>query len=483
MKKMNFIKTLKKKSVLFVFSLFILLGVCVFLYKIPFFSNDYEKVKTKSGLTILFMEDKSLPFIKYSISFFKAGADYNFKNKSGLSTLTAYLMEQGAGGLSSEKLQKELNQLGIALDIDVGRQSVDFTLSGLSWHGEKIWDLFVKVLTEPHFQKEELDILRKQLLDRRLKKLDGVGFVASEVWKKSIFSNAFGEPMDGSIQSLKDITLEDIKEFYKKQIYEGEPLLSVVGQYNKELKKKIISFFEKNFSYQAKKDQKEFFPNSKAQGILLTKKDLVQAKVILGYPISSFPVDNPREFLTLRVANYILSGGMSSRLFIGLREEKSLTYGAYSRFLVGKFYGYFVLSGSTKTISVRAFLKETLVILKKFHDRGVHLEEFQRTKQSLKSQFLQDRETSEDRLNQIAYYNYYLGVKPKFLKNYLNILKDISMSEVNRMIKKFILSKPLHVVVYGHPSLQTQLKDLEGFPALQTISFEDYFKEDLNSSK
>ena len=111
-----------------------------------------------------------MPSIQYRVLFPKAGPDYDFEGKSGLSYLTAYLSEQGAGGLNSEALQEELNQLGTALEISVNRQTVSISLSGLSWHGEKLWNLFGKVLTEPHFQDEEMEILRKQILEARLKR-------------------------------------------------------------------------------------------------------------------------------------------------------------------------------------------------------------------------------------------------------------------------------------------------------------------------
>ncbi len=466
-------------------TLIILLGGFVLLKKsklfdIDKFSSAYEEIQTDSGLKVLFSRDDSLPFIQYRMFFPKGGADYDFKGKSGLAVLTAYLSDQGAGGLSATVLHEELNQLGTELEIGVGRQVSKMVLSGLSWHAGPLWNLFEKIISEPHFKEEEMEILRKQFLEKRLKNLDQPSFVANAVWRKRLFEGTVGSDRSGSIVSLSKITLEDIKRFYKNQYLEGNPILMVSGQYDEALKKNIISFFNDRFSYQSQTFKAVSIPDREPEFKLLTNANLDQAQIHLGHAIGSFPVDKPREFLVLKVANFILgAGSMSSRLFVGLREEKGLTYGVYSGIDFGKLYGVFIVGGSTKTSSVREFLEDTLLILKNFKEKGVSLEEVQRAKQNLKSQHLNDIETPENRLQQYIYYTHYLGVNPNFLNNYLNILDDISLDEVNKLIKKFVLSKALQVLVYGHPSLKNQLEDIEGLAPLQKVSFEDYFKEEL----
>ena len=481
----SFIKKLNKKSVGIFFSAFFILIIGGFVlgdvsFNKPFLS-DHKEVQTDSGLKILFLQDESLPFIQYKILFPKAGADYDFKNKSGLSSLTAYLMEQGAGGLNSEDLQEELNQLGTELSISVNRQTVSITLSGLSWHREKLWELFQKVIAEPHFEEEELKILRNQLLQRRLKNLDRPGFVTYSLLRQRIFEDSLGQNEGGTLISLSKITLEDIKSFYKNQYSQGEPLLMVVGKYDAELKKNITSFFNDNFSYQGQKAENYDSPNLDSEFKLITREDLPQAQILLGYSSKSFPVDDPRKFLIFKIANLILgSGGMSNRLFLGLREEKGLTYHTSSEQSFGKFYGMFLITGSTKTSSVKEFLEEMLMILKTFREKSTSLEELQRAKQYLKSSYLQSMETPESRLSRLAHYTYYLGVESQFLENYLKILDSISIDEVNQIIKEFVLSKNLQVVVYGHPSLKLQLEGLDDFPSIKTISFEEQFQEELN---
>ena len=132
-------KRLKRKTALVLFIFLILGGLVLYFSLSQLAFKDYQEIQTDSGLKILFLKDKSLPFIQYKALFPKAGADYDGEGQSGLASLTAFLIEQGAGGLSSTELQEELNQLGTGLDIRVGRQTAALALSGLSWHGLKLW--------------------------------------------------------------------------------------------------------------------------------------------------------------------------------------------------------------------------------------------------------------------------------------------------------------------------------------------------------
>ena len=470
-----------KKTVFILLFVFLLMGVFMLSHQFNV-SSDYQEIKTDSGLKVLFLKDDSLPFIQYRIFFPKAGADYDSKGKNGLATITAYLMEQGAGGLGSEVLQEELNQLGTEFEIQVSRQTASLALSGLSWHGEKLWGIFQKVLSEPHFKKEEMELLRKQLLEQRLQGLDQPGFVANSLIRQRLFKGSIGQPRGGTLTSLSKISLEDIKSFYKNQYIKGEPVLMIVGQYDRKLKDQIISFFNESFAFQNQKFEPVAAPDLKPEFKLIANDDLVQAEVRLAYSLNSFPVNRPKNFLALKLANAVLGrGSMTSRLFVGLREERGLTYAVWSSFSLGKLYGIFELSGSTKTASVKEFLEQSLAILKKFKEEGISPEELNQAKQNLKSRYLKSIETPENQLNQFVYYTHYLGLDPYFWNNYLDIVDNLALDEVNALIKKFILSKPLQVLIYGHSSLRDQLEGLEAFAPPQMISFKDTFKEELNS--
>ena len=473
--------------------LFLFVGLTACL---KFDSSEYREVKMESGLKalktlflkdrkiesgakILFLKDESLPFIQFSLWFPKAGSDYDWENKSGLAQLTAYMLDQGAGGLSSEKLQEKLNQLGTELSIDIGRQTVRFSIDGLSWHQEKLFDLFKKIITEPHFESVELETLRKQFIDRRVQNLDRTDFIADTLLRSKLFQGSISKSKGGDLVSLSQINLKDIKTFYKQHYLNGNPIFMIVGNFDDSLENTAKAFINDNFSYQATDFKPITTPDLKTQLLLVTNENLSQAEARLAYSLFPFPTQNPRQFIAFQLANSVLGGGsMTSRLFNELREKRGLTYGVYSFLNLGKLYGFFDISGATKTSSVKEFLEQSLLVLNNFKEKGISLEELNTAKQTVKMRYLRRTETPEDKLYQVAYYKYYLGLSSNFLDHYIQTIDDISLEEVNLSIKDFVLSKPLQIIIYGHPSIQSQLEEMTDFP-LSVISFKDYFKEEL----
>ena len=464
----------------------ILFGVVLFAGLIAYIKrgqSDYKEVQVESGLKILFLKDDSLPFIQFSVLFPKAGSDYDGEGKSGLAQLTAYMLDQGAGGLNSESLQEELNQLGTEFSVEVGRQTAYFSISGLSWQKEKLYDLFKTILSRPHFESSEMKILRKQFIDRRIKNLDRAGFVANTLLRNTLFQGSTAKSSSGNLISLSQINLEDIKTFYEKRYLKGNPVFMIVGSFDKAIEKTARTFVNENFSYQEQSLDNISIPDLQAQIKLVSNDILVQAEARLAYNLFSFPIKKPRKYVVFQLANSILgAGGMTSRLFYELREKRGLTYGAHSYLNMGRQYGFFNISGATKTASVKEFIEQSLIILNKFKQEGVSLEELSTAKETVKIKHLRRIETPENKLYQTAYYKYYMGLDSQFLDHYLQTIDDISLEEVNLGIREFILTKPLQIIIYGHPSLQSQLEEMKGF-SLSTISFKDYFKDELDLTK
>ncbi|MCY4513478.1 MAG: pitrilysin family protein [Bdellovibrionales bacterium] len=438
---------------------------------------QYELQKAGQA-TVLFFKDDKLPYIRYDLLFLKGGAD--FSSKPGLASITSHLLDQGAGGLSSEEIQEKLNSYGVELSLDLERQNCFLSLSGLSQHKENLWELFKKIIAEPHFDLKELEVLKKQYSISRMEKFNSPSSIAIEVWRKEIFpKHPYGEPKSGTLPSLKEISLEEVKKFYQKQYKESAPVFIVVGQYDEALKTDILSFLKKHFNTDKLSASHSPVTTEKTgKTLLITRKDLVQSELIAGYALPPYPTTHPEKILALNLANNIFGGSFNSKLVLHLREERGLAYSVTSSFTFNRKYGFFILDGATKTQSTGYFLKEALALLQSFKEKGLTEKELSDSKNSLKGQFLRQMETMEYKARMFVYYHFQLGLKKDYLSNYLKLIDSISLKEVNQVIKEYTFPDKLHIVIYGHPSVEEQLKNLE-IPALQVIPFKERFAGEL----
>lgn len=450
---------------------------------------QYE-LKNAGKATVLFFKDEKLPYISYELLFLRGGAD--FSPKPGIAAVTGDLLDQGAGGLSSEKLHNKLNSYGVDLSLGLGRQSCSLSLSGLSQHKTPLWELFKKIIAEPHFDLKEFKVLKKQYATARLEKFNSPSSIAMEIWRKGVFPNhPFGEPGSGTLLSLKEISLEEIKTFHRKKYKESTPVFTVVGQYDEKLKKNILSFLEKHFGSAATPPSTDTPTPITTSGktVLITRPDLVQSELIAGYMLPPYPSSRPKQMMALKLANNILGGPLlNSRLMLQLREKMGLAYSVNSSFTFNRKYGLLILNGATKTKSTGKFLKETLALLKTFKEKGLSETELADSKSFLKGWFLKQMETVENRAGMFVHCHFQLGLKKNYLNNYLTLIDSISLKDTNQVIKEHLFPDKLHIVIYGHPSVAEQLEKLN-IPSLQerwkcppdtSTPFKQYFAEELS---
>lgn len=453
--------------------------------------KKYKKIGSGIHERIFFRQESKLPYISYNLIFSKAGTQYdeplgNKKPvKNGLAYITAQLLKKGTGDLDAEIFQKQLANYGTALSISVGAKSASISISGLSWHAEKIWELFIKAASEPRFEISELELLKSQLTEARISKLSDPASFISEILVNQVFEGSgkhSGSPSKGTLMSLKNIQMEDVKRFYRSRYKQGNPLLAVVGKFDRKLKEKIQSSFEKHFVFFSDKEEQVTDFKDKSSFSFLSHSEAKQSHVIVGYSLFPYPRDNPKLAVAMELANNIFGGGdMSSRLMSRLRVIRGLTYGASSSLSLDETEGFFSMGGSTRTENTREFLRSMLSLMERFQKEGVlSREELQRSKNVYKSNYFHSRETAAKRLSQWINFVHFLKVDPSFIKNFAKIVNRISLKEVNSAIQKFIQTERLQILIYGHPSVKSQLKEFKTLFPLKEILFDEYFKEELN---
>ena len=456
---------------------------------------NYEKQSLPGGWEVLFFEDKSLPYIRYNLFLPYGGSAFSPISKSGLAKFTLSLLDQGAGDWTSEEIQEKLNYYGTELDVRVDRENAHVILSGLSFHAETLWELFHAVVTKPHFLKVEVDSLKEKFVQGRLQTLDDKGHTAYEVWLRTLFSDeSVSLPVIGTIPSIQNFSKEDIRNFYEVQILSASKILAVTGHFNKSLKKKILSSLSRGTDANTELVNRKTGIETKKQHLssnfkdslavapifhFLTKSNLSQSEVLVGFPMKSFPKEQLREYLAFTLGNAAFGGNtLSSRLMTELRGEKGLTYGVYSMRAAKREYGFFIVDGNSRTKTTAVFLEGILSLLKDVKENGITEEELQRAKTKKKSDFLSQIETMESRSSNYLYYQYGLNVDHSFLDNYLSSIDKITLKEVNQALKDHIHWDRLHILVYGHPDIKEALNKVR--PITQTLSFKDYFSKELS---
>ena len=247
--------------------------------------------------------------------------------------------------------------------------------------------------------------------------------------------------------STDPYTQADILEYYKKIFYPQNLVISVNGDIDEQY---IINQMSEIFN--SKEGKKFTFAEHKndipkrlsIKKINIPVKDLQTAWILIGWQTDG--VQNIKDYVALQVIDSFLGTGMSSRLFVNLREKQGLAYQVGSGFspnvLKGKFTLYIGTNPKTVNKSIENLMKQ-IDILK--HET-VSEKELQDAKDQLIGHFVLALETNLDKANALAMYE----VTDRgfdFVEKYTKLIQNVTAEDVKRVANKYFVSNYVQSVV------------------------------------
>ena len=438
--------------------LFLLLVSCATSsIKRDFTIRDYKELKLKNGLRVLLVHDKSLPYISTTLML-HTGSISDPPLYSGLTSFVTGMLDTGTQNLSALEIADAFGKLGTSFSATTQRDYTHITVSTLSYHQEKLFELLGEVISRPSFPKSEIERYRSKVLAAIKTMSDKPSVYARNMYNLYLYgSHPYGQSSLGIPKNVQSIKRQQIVNHYLRIFRPNNATLAVVGDFNKD----IISLLETSFKDWT--DQEVLPPSfAKKDTIkgrlirLVTKDDLTQAEVRIGH--IGIQRSDP-DFLRLRVANTILGRGFVSRLMDHIRDNLGLTYNISSDFNARLDRGPFSITTFTKNQTVGQIIQETLTVLETFYKKGVTSKEVKSAKKYLLGIFPQAIDTPEKLAFNLLILRLY-GIPDTYLETYHHEISKITARQVNRVIKKHIDPYNLKILVYAHSKVLDQIRSL-----------------------
>ncbi|MHB8580383.1 MAG: M16 family metallopeptidase [Ignavibacteriaceae bacterium] len=414
-----------------------------------------ERFRLQNGLGVFFIQMKKLPIIRLSL-IVNAGSKFDPKDKKGLSNLLAMVIDEGAGKYSALEISEEFDTIGANFSVNSNHDKIYFTLQTLTENFDKALELFSSVVTAPHFSDEDFLRQKRKTLTHLLQLKDDPEEIADTVFSYVIFGekNPYAFPTSGYDDHIENISVDDIKEQYKKFLTPNNSTLVIVGDASV---KGLIDKLELYFGFWKQKENhfKLSFNTRKEvnQVFLVDKKDSVQTEIRIGYPASR---RNNKDFFSKLVLNTILGGPFTSRINLNLRENKGYTYGASSSFGYLQESGFFIVSTSVGIENTANAINEILNELNKIKE-GITSTELEFAKSFLIRQFPSNFETYRQITSNLTTMVIH-SLPENYFNSYLESLQKISIEDVNKAAQENIFTNNLSIVIVGDKEkLQPQL--------------------------
>ena len=295
------------------------------LFKMP----EIYTGELSNGMHVLGTVSDEVPLVTFRITI-DGGHLLDPADKAGVSAFTADMLNEGTANKTPAELEEAIGLLGASINFSSGTEEFIISGSCLSRNFEETLALVKEMLLEPRWDKTEFERLTKALQTSLQGREANPTAIAAINFNKLIYGDAsmYGKPSSGTLESTGDISLEDLKEYYKN-LTPANATFHVVGAIDKARVITSLKSFE-DWKGQAVSVPQFDMPEADMAGNLyfIDVPGSKQSVIYVGK--EALNATNPYA-ADLDFANEILGGGSSGRLFQTLRIEKGYIYGAYSR--------------------------------------------------------------------------------------------------------------------------------------------------------
>ena len=422
-----------------------------------------EKTKLSNGLNVWIVKQNELPIVSMNLVL-NTGGTLDPADKSGVSSFTANMLNQGTKTRSANDIANQLQSIGASVGAQAGWDSTNVSMQSLTKDLDQALGIYADVVVNPTFPNAEFESNRRRLLGQLFQRKSNPTAVSDVVYNKVLYGDQpYGRQLSGDEKSVKAFTRDDLANFYAKNYGPSGNTLIVVGDVEtKTLMPKLEKAFEAwksgGSAAMAKLDSNMM---GKPGVYLVDKPGAAQSSVSIG----QVGVDraNP-DYYAVQVMNAILGGGGGARLFMNLREDKGYTYGAYSRFTYRRGAGPFAASDEVQTGSTKESIVELMKELNGL--RGsipVSKDELETNKLSILRRFPTGFENAGQISGQLANLVVY-GLSDAYFNEYIPNVNAVTVQDVNRVANKYLDPTKMAIVIVGDRKvIEPGLKEL-GYP-------------------
>ena len=408
-----------------------------------------QKQTLSNGLAVWIVEQHEVPLVQVNL-IVKAGSAADPAGKYGVGSMTAAMLDEGAGGKSSLELADAVEFLGAQLSTS---STFDYSAVRLSVPVARLADalpLMADVVQRPTFPGAELERLRKERLTRLLQARDDPAAIMEIAFPRLVFGDKhrYGTAAGGGTAEVKALTLDDLRAFHRSYYRPETSTLLVVGDISSGA---VMPALERAFG--SWKAEGTAGPNTpipaaaqltKRQIYLIDKPGAAQSQIRIGWV--GVPRSTP-DYPAIQVLNTILGGSFTSRLNTNLREEHGYSYGAFSSFEERISPGAFSARAGVQTDktadALKEFFNELTGILK-----PVPSEELDKARNYVALGFPAEFETTAD-LAQKMEEQVVHALPDEYFPSYIRSVVQTTGAGVEKAAARYVQPDKFAVVVVG----------------------------------
>jgi zinc protease len=408
---------------------------------------DIQYWTTPEGAKVFFAQTKGLPILDVALNFDAAASRDG--GQFGLASLTNGLLGTATQYHNEEQIINAFESVGAQFSTSSLKDMSIVSLRTLTRQPilKKSLDTFTEVITQPSFEQKYLTRERRQTLRSIEASKQSPASIASLAFDKAVFANhPYAHPKIGTEKSIKQISLQDLKQHYDKFYVAKNLTIALVGDITKVKAKQIARQISHGLNVGKKAKNNPVITALKSSQKIHIEFPSKQTHLLIGQ--SGVNRSHP-DYYPLYLGNHIFGGsGLTSILSDEIREKKGLAYSAYSYFTKMKSNGFFMMRMQTKNDQALEAKNIALQTLKNFRNNAIDTQKLQDGKDNIIGGFALETASNANILTYLSIIGFY-DLPLDYLSSFTDKIKDISAQDIQNAYERLIDMDKLIILSVG----------------------------------
>ncbi len=404
------------------------------------------RAQTGSGLELNTVQFGHLPLV-YVRLVIKSGDATSPADHPGLAHFVAQMLKEGTRRRSSAQLAEDVEFLGADLSVGSDEESVTIMIAALREHVDQAMTILADVAMNPAFSQTELSRLKRRELDRLALSSQQPRYLARRAFYREIYGNHPYANVDTTPDAVNRMTRSDLSNWHRTYVVPNNAFLVAVGDITPDaVQQSAERAFRGWRSRTVPPTQYAAPPERTSRNVIVVDRPQSVQSVIYVGNLALRRTDP--KFIPLTVANQVLGGSAASRLFMDLREQRSLTYGAYSgiteRQEIAPFIAYAAVRNEVTADAMAGFMEH----LDRIVAQAAPESELNDAKRFLSDSFPLEIETAARIASMVEFLRVY-SLADDYWDGYRTSIRAVSTEEAHQAAREYIHPERALIVAVG----------------------------------
>jgi len=420
--------------------------------------RDIRQTTLPNGLLVLTERMSHLRSVAMGV-WIDCGSRDETPATNGISHFIEHMVFKGTTTRSAKDFAREVDAIGGNLDAFTGKETICFNIKVLDENVPAALDLLTDLVLHPTFAPDDIAKEQGVILEEIKIDEDNPDYLVHELFTQNFWKgDALGRPILGTAKTVSSFTQQIVLDEYARRFTPPNMVFSAAGNIDHDsFVAQVELAFNSLSATSGEKLAKHSTPKNFPHITLKNKKSLEQVQFCLAVP--SLEVSHPDRF-GIHLLNSILGGGMSSRLFQSIREDRGLAYSIYSEMNPFRDTGSLAVYAGCAPAKTKEVLQLTLAEFTRLKSEPVSDEELKRAKDQSKGNMVLGLESSGSRMSNLARQQMYHG-RFYSVDDITAEIDNITAADIQRLARQLLVSDGMALTLLGNlGTLKIERSDL-----------------------